>query len=141
MRPESLAALARIQRWELNQLRQQVAELERLRDDILYRDGELQESLKRERAIAIEMGSHEGFARYAHVVREQRERLAHSLADIEGQLAEKADQIAAVFQDVKRYETALERMKARERVEAERREQLVLDDIGLEAYRRSGAAG
>jgi DNA-directed RNA polymerase subunit N (RpoN/RPB10) len=46
-----------------------------------------------------------------------------------------------VFQDVKRYETALERMKARERVEAERREQLVLDDIGLEAYRRSGAAG
>ena len=137
----SLETLIRVQRRQLDQLRRDVAALETLAEDLRGQAAALEEELKTQQATAKSGApevafSYPNFARWAI---ERRARLAASIADVDGRLEAARAQVAEAFQDLKRFDIVLANRQERARQDAARREQVILDEIGLEGHRRKRA--
>jgi len=141
MKQGSLNTLARMHRWELDQLRRHAGELQRQRLALIARDHALSAELERERQIAAEAMEFNNFGVFAQGVKAQRARLAQAVADLDRQLDALQEQITAAYQEMKRYETLEERQRERVRQSAIQREQAQLDEIGLNVHRRGRDAG
>lgn len=136
---KGLPGLIRLNKWKLDEARRQLAALESLADDFRGQITRLDEELRREADIA--RGSEEAARLYGAFLttsRTRRQRLEKSLADILRQVGEAHEQVSRAFQELKRYEIALE---ARERKQAElarRADQIRTDEVGLNQFRRRG---
>lgn len=133
----TLDSLIRIHRWQLDERQRHLADLEafaaRLRDE----QRRLDEEEKREQAAAA--ASPEGafaYAGYAQALVERRRKLMQSLAEVAQQITAAREALAEAFQEMKRYEiTAAGRAREAE-LKGRRREQQVLDALGVEGFRR-----
>ena len=137
----SLETLIRVRRRQLDQLRRDVAALETLAEDLRGQAAALEEDVKSQQAAA-KRGAPEvafSYSNFAQWAIERRARLAASIADVDGRLEATRAQVAEAFQDLKRFDIVLANRQARAREDANRREQAVLDEIGLEGHRRKRA--
>ncbi len=133
----SLPTLIRLSRWELDQKRRKLGELERLRVDFETQSERLEAELRGEQKSATL--SDEGryaYPAYADAVIDRRRTLARSIAEVEASIEAAREELTTAFEKVKTYELAEERRQDRARATAQRRERLELDEIGLEMYRR-----
>lgn len=134
---KGLDTLIRLARRHLDAQRRQVADLERLRDGLVAGLADLAGALERERAHAALSGNvAPDFAVYVAASLGRRDTLSRSLAEAEAAVAAARLQLAERFEEVKRYEIAADRMRARQREAAARREQAALDEVGLVIHRR-----
>ena len=134
----ALASVIRLHRWQLDEKRRALADLEslagRLSGEIAKLDGEL----ARERALAAEQTEPlVGFAAYLEATRSRRARLLESLAQVQSQIAAATEDIRQAFQELKKYELAEAGRENRARAKEKRRETAYLDEIGLAAHERS----
>lgn len=136
----TLATLIRMHRYQLDEKRRALADLENLRADLIGQGDRLEAELVREQEIAktVECGpfAYGGFARGFI---ERREKLQTSLAEIDRRIATAQDEVNVAFQDLKRHEIALAARQRRQREEAERLRQIELDEVSLEMHRRRSA--
>jgi|SRR5215469_381267 len=135
----TLDSLIRIHRWQLDEQRRRVSELEALaatlRDDVERLDAE-QAS---EQAVASRSAEiMYGYGSYAAAMVERRQKLRQSLAETERQLATAREALAAAFQEAKRYEIAAANRLMHQRLTQERIEQAVMDELATDIHRRSG---
>ncbi len=127
--------LIRLHRWQLDEKRRTMAEIERLREDLL------QQSERLETEIAAEQQAASGEAAFAYsafarnAIR-RRTIIARSLAEVEGRITLMREQVADAFQELKKYEILQENRDRRSRGELARRQTLEQDEIGLQGYRR-----
>ena len=138
---KGLSALIRLHRWQLDEKRREVAELERFEDQLLGSARRLEDELAAEQQFAqkADVGAL-SYGGFALGVIERRKRIAASLADIRQKIDAKTDEVAEAFRELKRYEiTQAERAK-RERIAEERRTQTNLDEVSLMQHRRRGEA-
>ena len=137
----TLESLIRLHRWQLDEQRRRVAELEslaaKLRDDAQRLDAEQaseQEAARRSTEIVY------GYGSYAAALVERRRKLSQSLADTERQTSAAREALAEAFQEAKRYEIAAAKRVLHQRLLQDRAEQHATDELAADIHRRSNAA-
>jgi flagellar protein FliJ len=138
----TLDSLIRLNRWQLDERRRDLATLEDFAAKLTEERQKLDVEDERERAVAS--ASPEAafaYAGYARRLIDRKRRIEQSQAETADQIVLAREALALAFQDTKRYEiAAANRQKQQEQREA-RRQQQSLDEIGLESFRRKNASG
>jgi flagellar export protein FliJ len=139
---KGLATLIRLAKFNLDEKRRQLAELERLREHLLRSLDKLAVEVSREQQTAAEsQDPFTGYASYARAALDRRAVIEQSLADLAPQLGAAAEAVTAAFQEFKRYELAEENNHRRAAAKDRRREQARLDETGLSRFQRARRSG
>jgi flagellar export protein FliJ len=133
---KGLSNLIRLHKWQLEEERKALAALLSARQDLEDRAAKIRADMASERQKANNINWLFAYPPYAEAANKQLDRLAESVTELEVTIAAAEDRVADAFKELKKYEVALERQLERERIEAERREQILLDEIALNAHRR-----
>jgi flagellar protein FliJ len=117
-------------RRELNVVEEREAEIKRLLD-------ELEEEKRREQALAreLEVGAF-AYSGYAQGAIHRRKELERKLEALQPELERARDALSQAFQELKRYEIALDLRVKSEKAEEARKTTLMLDEISLNMHRR-----
>jgi flagellar protein FliJ len=133
----TLESLIRLHRWQLDERRRHLADL----DALAHRLRGEQERLASEQQVeqGVAAGSLEAstaYGAYARRLVERRRKLAESIASVEQQIAQARDALSEAFREVKRYEIAAASRAAQHNKLIARRDQANLDEVAAEADRR-----
>jgi flagellar protein FliJ len=138
----TLDSLIRLNRWQLDERRRDLATLEDFAAKLIEERQKLDLEDERERAVAS--ASPEAafaYAGYARRLIDRKRRIEQSQGETAEQITLAREALALAFQETKRYEiAAANRQKQQEQREA-RRQQQSLDEIGLDGFRRKNASG
>jgi flagellar protein FliJ len=135
---KGLPTLVRVRKWELEEKRRKLADLQGLEAQLGEAIARLDDEVKMEQSIvqsSLEVNF--AYAPYAAAAIERRRTLLASLADVRQQIVTANEEVTIAYQELKKYEVAQDNRRRRARVEANRREQIVLDEIGIEGFRRT----
>ena len=137
----ALDGLIRLYKWQLDERRQQVAELERLEDRLRSELQKLHDEVAAEqRVAAADADAARGWAGWSAATSARRKTLETSIAEAQGQLERAREALAEAFQEVKRYEIALAAREKREKITLSRKAQQRQDEIALQTYRNRRSA-
>ncbi|HYG87597.1 MAG TPA: flagellar export protein FliJ [Azospirillum sp.] len=133
----SLKTIIRLHKWQLDEKRRALAELQNLHDRLNSELERLQDEVRAEQETARKDPSVAfGYANFARAARERGQRLTQSIAQVEEQIAVATDEMAEAYQELKRYELAEEDRLKRERDKIRRKEDAMLDETALVGFRR-----
>ena len=132
-----LDGLIRLQRWKVDEKRRALADLQALHAELMTEAESLEAEVVAEQQSAAANGTDFAYRAYAEQVIQRRETLAESIADVLQAMMKAQGELSDAYQEAKRYEMAQDRAQQRLAAEAARREQLDLDEIGLNIYRRN----
>ncbi|MBT3238842.1 MAG: flagellar FliJ family protein [Rhodospirillaceae bacterium] len=137
----SLKTLIRLNEWTVDQKRRKLGGILRLINALQNQAQLLEEELIEEQASAANDPSEAGFlyGNYANHVIERRERIALSIQQSEQEAEVAREELNEAYRELKKYETAQKNREVREQKELAVREQMVLDEIGLQGYARKKA--
>ena len=134
---ETLETLIRLHRWQVDERRRQVAELEALAEKLRQELVKLAEERAREsEAAGANLLTRHVYPGYIRRALQRQKTLEQSLAETEQQIAEARDALAEAFQELKRYEIAQANRERLRMNAAARRERLETDAIAIENFRR-----
>jgi flagellar export protein FliJ len=134
---KGLPNLIRLHRWHLDERRKNLVELERLAAELRGQRRQIDEDLEAEKTVAgssVEAGM--TYGDYVKAMIERREKLGHSIAEVEKQIERASEEVMEAFQEVKRYELAQAHRERLFREKEARLERLALDEMGVGAFRR-----
>ena len=137
-----LENLVRVHQWILDEKRQRLAGLQQLLDRMESDLEILEEKLTAEReAAARTLDGALAFQTIIPAALERRDKLRHSIANLEQEIETARDEVGEAFQDLQRYQTAQGIQQRQEVERRRRRDHLTLDEMGVGLYRRNRAAG
>lgn len=137
-----LENLVRVHQWILDEKRQRLAGLQQLLDRMAGDLEILEEKLAAEReAAGRSLDGALAFQTIIAAALERRDKLRHSIANLEQEIETARDEVGEAFQELKRYQTAQGIQQRQEVEQRRRRENLTLDEMGVGLYRRNRAAG
>lgn len=137
-----LATLIRLNRWQLDERRRRVAELQTLTETTRGRIGALAQAVTAEsRRAEFDLSIRASFPAYLQATSEQRIKLLETLEMLANELRDAEEAVTTAFQELKRYEIAEESRLLREREVQARRDGIRLDEMALDAYRRQSFGG
>jgi len=133
-------SLIRLHRFQVDEKRRQVAEIETMIADFRQKEAELEQQIlvEQERAGVSDV-SHYAYPTFAKAARDRRENLLKSIDGLTGQLDEAKEELSAAFAELKKYELLEEKETMRAKAEQSAREQSELDEVGLSMHRRGTA--
>jgi flagellar export protein FliJ len=135
---KGLPTLIRVRQWELEEKRRKLADLEGLAAQLDEAISRLDDEVKMEQVVATSSTEvNFAYAPYAQAAIERRRTLQASLEDVRQQIDAAHEEVTVAFQELKKYEVAQDNRRKRARVETNRREQIVLDEIAIEGFRRT----
>ena len=133
----SLDTLIKLHRWQLDEQRRKVAEIESLAGKLRAELQRLEAEEQFEQQVAG--GSHEAnfaYGGFAKALIDRRAKLRRSIAETEQQILEARAALTDAYAEVKRYEiAAANRLLAKHRG-IERLRQQELDEVALDGFRR-----
>ncbi len=130
-------SLIRLHRFQVDEKRRKLAELELMRDEFRARERELEaQVLAEQRKAGISDVAHFAYPMFAKSVIRRRQNILNSIEDIERQLGVAKEELAGAFRELKKYEIIEDNRKRRHRHEAMRIEQTELDEVALGMHRR-----
>lgn len=133
--------LIRLHRWQLNERRRHLAELETAAEATRDRIASLDAMLAAEaREADRDLSQRAAFPAYAEATRGRRAKLVETLDMLTASIAEAREEVTVAFQELKKYELAQEARRRREHEASARRERILLDEMAIEGYRRNRAA-
>lgn len=138
----NIKSLIRLHEWNVDEKRRKLGELLRLQGELEDQLKALLEEHDREQkaAAADPTGAGLTYANYAKQVRQRRDNLQDSIAQMETVIGYARDELADAYQELKKYETVEKNRQRRHELEMARREQIELDEIALNQYRRKTKA-
>jgi flagellar export protein FliJ len=135
-----LHAIIRINKMEIDEARRRIGDLQRREDTLIARDRALDAQLEAETAAA---NAHPEaaftLANFLTVHRRRKEEVAHATAEVRAELEREREALAGLFRRRKTYELAQEARDRRAAADIARKDQAVLDEIGLTMTRRRRA--
>ncbi len=136
----SLHSVIRVHRWQLDEKRRALADLESLAERLSLELRRLDEDVDRERAVVGNGGaSGTDFANYMKAVQMRREHLTDSREQVERQIAAASKDIAESYRDLKKYEIAQSDRDRNAQLRRARRETAILDEIAVTSHIRRSA--
>lgn len=137
----TLESLIRLHRFQLDERRRQLADLDQLAAKLRQELERLEIEQKVEQTIAAQsFEAAQGYGAYARNLIERRQRLTHSLAEVEQQILQAREELAEAFQEVKRYEITADNRARQQRQKLARRQQALMDELGLDRHARRKAS-
>jgi hypothetical protein len=137
----ALDQLVRLHRWNLDEKRQKLAELERFRSKMVANIDSLEADLEREQAIAARSEvTSISLPSFIKATIDRRRKIEDSIVGIDVSINAVRDEIAQAFQEFKKYETAHGNHQRREAVKQSRRDQTAADEQSIDQHRRQVAA-
>lgn len=135
---KGLKGVIRLRKWDVDEKRRILRQLQDREDQILDFMRQLQEQVKAEADLARRDTTGAGFtfAAYAQWARKQRQDLEAVLGHVRREIEQAQDAVAQAFKELKTFEIAQANREAAARLEQDRKTQIMLDDIGQEAHRR-----
>ena len=134
--------LVRVHRWNLDEKRQKLAELERLRERLMGNIEALDADLTREKeAAARSEVTSIALPAFIRATLDRRQKIEESVAEVDRSIDAAREEITDAFQEFKKYETAHGNHQRREAEKQSRREQTAADELGLELHRRQMGSG
>ncbi|MCF4165900.1 flagellar FliJ family protein [Zavarzinia compransoris] len=132
-----LPTLIRLHQRQLDEKRRVLAELEQMRAEMDHKILLLDAEIERERKAAGEgPEALRQFTRYLAGARQRRQTMLRTIDELVPRIEAAANAVAIAFQDVKRYEIAVDLKARQRRAAADREEQGELDEIALVQHRR-----
>lgn len=129
---KTLDTLIRLARFDVDERRRDLALLLEREDAVRAQIAGLEADVARERALAEatpELAA--SFGAYAARVRERRAAMEQELATLEPVIDHARDRLAEAYEEQKKIEITRDRRLEAEAAEENRREQQVLDEIGI----------
>ena len=138
---KGLGSLIRLKKWRVDEKRRALAERLRIEEALERGSRTLEAELVNEQRIATQSPDEAAllFGLYVQGVQIRRRELAASIAKSEVQSAKAREAVQAAHRDLKTFETAEASRQRRDAEELARKEQMDLDEIGLQAHRRRRA--
>lgn len=134
---KNLNTLIRLNEWNVDERRRELGAL--LKSITEFENGleRLREEVVNEQNAAMAAPDEAGFfyGSYAQAVIGRRETLNEGIRRMETQVASARDQLNEAYRELKKFEVAQKTRDERQAKELARREQGVLDEIGLQLYR------
>ena len=136
----TLNTVIRLHRWNLDEKRRALGELEALASRLDDQISRLDSDLAGERDLASAGGeSAAAFAAYLKGVRTRRAHLAESRGQVSLQVSVAGDEISEAYRELKKFEVAQADRDRRAHIRLRRREAQILDEVALTGHvRRSG---
>jgi flagellar FliJ protein len=134
---KSRDTLIRLKRFQVDDKRRQVAQIEAMMAEFMRMAGDLDREIAMEQERAgIHDVAHFAYPTYARAARERRDNLVASAEDLRGQLEDAQAQLGEAFEELKKVELLDERDSAREKAQENQRDQADMDVIGLTQHSR-----
>jgi flagellar FliJ protein len=132
MSMKSRDTLIRLKRFQVDEKRRKVAQIEAMIAEFERMAADLEREIKTEQERAgIHDPAHFAYPTYAKAAIQRRENLKRSADELKGQLDDAKAALGEAFEELKKVELLEERDHARERADENAREQSELDAIGL----------
>ncbi|HAC59091.1 MAG TPA: flagellar export protein FliJ [Rhodobiaceae bacterium] len=129
-------SLIRLHKFQVDEKRRKVAELELMLADFRQRERDLEAQVEAEqRKAGISDVAHFAYPMFAKSVIRRRENILESIEGIEVQLEVAKEELSAAFRELKKYELLEDSRKRKVRKAALRVEQAELDEIALSIHR------
>jgi flagellar export protein FliJ len=133
----AIDSLVRLHRWQLDEYRRQLADLDLLAQKLRAEKLRLTEEETTEQQVAsTSLEAATAYGGFARQLIERRDKIEQSIISVEQQIAAAREALAETYQEVKRYEIALANRATQRRKRSERQQQRTLDDLGIDGYRR-----
>lgn len=136
----SLKTLERIQKFNIDEQRKILVELQNHEEKLQKALIELSEAYEREKEYAQNFVGMCDFGAYVKRYLAQREALELAIADVETRIERVRDVIADMFKEQKTYEIVDDNRKKRVQKDLDSKEQKMLDEIGTNTYIKHKAA-
>jgi flagellar FliJ protein len=137
---KGLPSLIRLHRLQLEEERKVLARLLGMRHEFQRQIQTVRADVARERKSATtSLEWSFAFPPYADAAQFRVEQINKKIDELDVGIGEAEERVSAAFKELKKYETALENQLERERIEAERKDQIVLDEIALNVHRRKAS--
>ena len=134
---KGLEGMIRLHKWQLDEKKRQMFDLERMKDELTAKKNKLANDLKTEQKNILETNVvNINYSNYAASVMERQEVLSKSLSEIDVSILNMKDELSGAFNELKKFETVQERKLEREKIKLARREQEALDEISSQIYKR-----
>lgn len=129
---KSRETLIRLKRFQLDEKRRKVAQIEMMMADFERMAAELdREIAAEEQKAGISDPAHFAYPTYAKAAAQRRDNLRSSAEDLKVQLDDAQAQLAEAFEELKKVEVLDDRERGAERSAANAREQVALDAVAL----------
>lgn len=133
---KGLKTLVRMNRLKLEDKQRQLAELEGVANGFRSQIASLEDSVSREAdGPAQAPDSAHMIGDFVQAALRRKETLLQSLKEVEEQVAEIRDEVAAAFREIKRFELIMERREAASQREADRRARKTENETALSMFR------
>jgi len=130
-------SLIRLHRFQVDEKRRKLAELELMAQEFRARERELEAQVEAEQKKAgISDVAHFAYPMFAKSVIRRRQNILTSIEDIERQLDAAKEELSDAFRELKKYEIIEDNRKRKVRKEVMRTEQAQLDEVALGIHRR-----
>lgn len=138
---KNLNALIRLHQWVVDEKRRKLGDLLRMLAELEDRARRLEQEVVEEQAAAARAPDTAGllYGNYARQVIDRRERLAKSIASMEQEIAAAREEVNEAYRELKKFQVAQDVRDRRAALEAARREQNILNEVGLNMHRRRRA--
>lgn len=136
-----LDGMIRLHKSVLDERQREMADLLNQLNAIEAEDQRILEEMEQEKTANPESLAQINFGAYVDGMRVKRQALDMATTQINEAIDAKRDEIGAVFQELKRFETIRARRIAQAQQDADKREQAALDEIGQQGYRRRKETG
>lgn len=139
---KTLKTLIRVHEWQLEEKRRRVVELESLREALLQKLETLDQEIQREKqfvAAQIDDQYPRAALAFSHYISDARLRREDIVTELRfnGERIESAmKEVTLAYQDLKKYEIALEQRQKQLALVFAHKEQIRLDEIAIEGFRR-----
>lgn len=135
---KNLKGIVRLHKWQVDEKRRQITELEEMRSELENKLEKLDTDLSTEQKnLSASNVVDINYANYATNVMRRRENIEASIVEINVSIENMKDELAEAFKELKKYEIVEQRAIEREKHEQKRREQDRLDEISINMYRTS----
>lgn len=133
---KGLSGIVRLHKWQVDEKRRQIAELEVMKEELQEKLEKLLSGLAKEREDLSKSNVVDiNYANYASAVMSRRENLDASIVEIDVSIENMKDELADAFKELKKYEIVEQRAMEREREVEKKREQERLDEISINMFR------
>ncbi len=142
MSRKGMTGMIRLHKWQLDEKRRNLVELEKMRDDLKQNLTDLQnELIAEQKKVASSPVVSITYAGYAQNVMARRVNIVNSILEIDASIEEVKDQVAEAFKELKKFEVVEQREREREMTERGRRQQIELDELAINMHRRRQKTG
>lgn len=139
---KGLKTLIRLSKFNVDEKRRVLTQLQAREEHVIEEIRKGEEQLRREQQLAAEDSTGVGFAygAYHQAWMKKRDLMHQALAAVRAEIEKAREELAEAFRELKTYEVTQANREKREREEADRKEQIFLDEVGLTMHRRKGEA-